>query len=86
MSTVLLHSFNAGALLTAEIQISPKLLEDILEAIASAPFPINPELDHSTSGLSRVRFPLYESQLESLRDILAAAGFAPGLVEINSDH
>ena len=84
MTTALLHSANSGELLAAEIQISPKLLEEILEALASAPFPINPELDHSSGTLSRVRFPLYESQLETLRGILAASGFGPSLLEVHS--
>lgn len=81
MSLALLHSVSSGELLAAEIQVSPKLLEEILEALASAPFPINPELDHPLGGMSRVRFPLYESQLEILRDILAASGFGASLLK-----
>lgn len=84
MSTALLHSIEAGELLAALIEISPKLLEEILEALAEAPFPINPELDHSTGGISRVRFPLYESQREDLNQTLIANGFSPELVQFRS--
>jgi hypothetical protein len=84
MTTALLHSANSGELLAAEILISPKHLEEILEALASAPFPINPELDHASGPLSRVRFPLYESQLAALNEILVAAGFSPSLLATHS--
>jgi hypothetical protein len=84
MTTALLHSVNSGELLAAEIQIPSRLLEEILEVLASAPFPINPELEHSTSPLSIVRFPLYEAELEGLRDILATHGFAPSLLKVSS--
>jgi len=80
MSTALLHSVSAGELLAAEIQISPKLLEEVLEVLAAAPFPINPELDHPVGASSRVRFPIYESQLETMRELLVLAGLPAGLV------
>ncbi len=84
MSTALLHSAQSGELLFAEIRISSKHLEDILEALASAPFPINPELDHSLGAASAVRFPVYESQLPALRQTLADSGFSPNLLQIDS--
>ena len=46
--------------------------------------PINPELDHTAAALTRVRFPIYDSQLESLREILINAGFAQSLLEVVS--
>ena len=79
-----------GELLAAEILSPPRLLEDILEALASALFPIDPEIYHSPSGgRTVVRFPLFESQLPALRQILLAAGFSPDLLsvrEISSDE
>ena len=84
MNAIALLSPTSGELLSAEIQVSPRHLEDILEALASAPFPINPELDHTAAALTRVRFPIYDSQLESLREILINAGFAQSLLEVVS--
>ena len=84
MTSTVLLSPTSGELLAAEIRVSPKHLEEILELLASAPFPINPELDHTAPALTQVRFPIYDSQLESLRDILATAGFAQGLLEVHS--
>lgn len=83
MSSIVFLSPACGEVLAAEIHISPKHLEDLLEALASAAFPINPELDHASSPLSRVRFPVYGTQLKSLREILATAGFAPSLLEVH---
>lgn len=85
MSLALLHSASAGELLAAEILISPRLLEEILEALASAPFPINPEIEHATAaGTSKICFPLYDSQLCMLQDILVSSGFAASLLEVHS--
>jgi hypothetical protein len=84
MTNTLLLSPTSGELFAAEIRISPKHLEEILEVLASAPFPINPELDHTASALTQVRFPIYDSQIESLREILATAGFPQSLLEIHS--
>ena len=93
MSLALLHSASAGELLAAEIRISPRLLEDLLEVLASAPFPINPELEHASATLhsatlhaatSKIHFPLYDSQLNTLRDILVSSGFAASLLEVHS--
>jgi hypothetical protein len=84
MTNTLLVSPTSGELLAAEIRVSPKYLEDILEALASAPFPINPELDHTASSTTQVRFPIYDSQLDSLREILTTAGFPQSLLEIHS--
>lgn len=77
MNTAVLHSVNAGELLAASLEVSPKLLEEVLEVLASAPFPINPDLDHSHTGKSRISFPLYEAQVSELRELLARAGFSP---------
>jgi hypothetical protein len=84
MSIAVLHSLDSGELLAAEIKVPSRLLEDMLEALASAPFPINPELDHSPGSQTLVRFPLYDSQLPALREALAAAGFSPDLLHLQS--
>lgn len=79
-----------GEMLAAEILSPPRLLEDILESLASALFPIDPEIYHSPSGgRTVIRFSLFESQLPALREILLTAGFSPDLLsarEISSEE
>ncbi len=71
--------------LAAEIRTSPRLLEDLLEALASAPFPINPDIRHAPSGGSTtVSFMLDQSGLPALREVLFVAGFSPDLLSLRS--
>lgn len=85
MLLALLNSASAGELLAAEICITSRLLEELLEALASAPFPLNPELENAIpSGISKIHFPIYESQLSTLRDILVSAGFSASLLQVHS--
>ena len=59
-----------GDLLAVRITVEAFLLEDILEALASAPFPINPEIrHHAAMETSRgqqpavhIEFPVWRSQ------------------------
>jgi hypothetical protein len=83
--TPLLKSAEAGELLSVRIRITPRLLEELLEALAAAPFPINPELEHGRGGEpTEVQFPLYEHQVDELRDVLAASGFSGSHLEVKS--
>lgn len=67
-----------GELLCIQYPVEPRLLEETLEALAHAPFPINPELRHPTPGGSSwrtvIEFPAYADQLEALRRTLRAFG------------
>ena len=89
MSLALHNSASTDELLAAEICVSPRLLEEILEVLASAPFPINPALENaadsgtSKSDTSKICFPLYNSQLGTLQDILVSFGFAASLVVVH---
>ena len=57
-----------GELVSVRIRIEPRLLEDTLEALAEAPFPINPEIFHGWPTV--VEFPAYRSRLAELRRLL----------------
>lgn len=62
MSSVL-TSREEGELLMVRIEVDSRHLEDVLESLASLPFPVNPDLRHI--GLrSIVEFPAYEKWLE----------------------
>jgi hypothetical protein len=69
MSTVL-ASREEGELLLVRLCVDSRQLEDVLEALAALPFPVNPDLRHL--GLqSVVEFPAYEHRLESVNAALA---------------
>lgn len=60
----------------AILETSPSLLEDLLEALAKADFPIDPDLRYDRlRGVSYVSFPIAESQKADLEDLLLASGF-----------
>jgi hypothetical protein len=66
-----------GELISLSVATDPKLLEDLLEALASLDFPVNPQLYHRATEV-RVEFPAYSSQVEGVRNVLASQGFDSG--------
>jgi hypothetical protein len=69
MSTVL-ASPKEGELLLVRLSVESRQLEDVLEALADLPFPVNPDLRHT--GLnSVVEFPAFENRLDSVNAALA---------------
>jgi hypothetical protein len=76
-----LFSPEHGELLVVRYAVEPRLLEEALEALAHAPFPINPELRHpagngetAASWRTVIEFPAYAGQLDALRRTLQAYG------------
>ncbi len=63
-----------GELISLSIATEPKLLEDLLEALAVLDFPVNPQLYHRPTEV-RVEFPAYSNQVEQVRDALVRQGF-----------
>jgi hypothetical protein len=63
-----------GELISLSIATDPKLLEDLLESLASLDFPINPQLYHRPAEVL-VEFPAYSSQVEQVRAALVDQGF-----------
>ena len=67
-----------GELLYVQYPVEPRLLEETLEALAHAPFPINPQLRHPTPGEGSwrtvIEFPAYAGQMESLARTLRNYG------------
>jgi len=70
-----------GELVSVRIPIEPKLLEELLDTLSQAPFPINPEIFHGWP--TTVEFPAYRSRLSELRGILKANGFPTESVEVS---
>jgi hypothetical protein len=63
-----------GELMSLSIATEPRLLEDLLETLASLDFPVNPQLYHGQADV-RIEFPAYSLQIEKVRDTLAREGF-----------
>ena len=76
-----------GELFSIRVSVEPKALEDLLEALATLPFPVNPQLYHGNPTV--VEFPAYAPHLGAISGYLARAGFQdmvarPTLVSITA--
>ncbi|MFN3326348.1 MAG: hypothetical protein ACK5AZ_22860 [Bryobacteraceae bacterium] len=73
-----------GELVLVRVSVEPRLLEDLLEALAEVPFPINPQIYHQNVPLTLVEFPAYSDRLDELRKTLRFHGFDPDSVTVRS--
>jgi hypothetical protein len=71
-----------GELISLSITTDPKLLEDLLDALASLDFPVNPQLYHRPTHVA-VEFPAYSSQVDLVRDTLARQGFGGNALQVS---
>jgi len=84
-----------GALVSVSIDVDPRDLEELLEALARVEFPINPQIYHNaemvyvysngeeeTAAVTLVEFPAYAGRLEEVRYALSADGFDPASVYV----
>ncbi len=71
-----------GELVSLTVTTEPKHLEDLLEALASLDFPVNPQLYHRPAEVL-VEFPAYSSQVEQVRDALLLQGLAGGGIQVS---
>ena len=70
-----------GELVSLRISVEPRLLEDLLEALARLDFPVNPELYHLPAKV-KVEFPAYSDRIDEVREALRSHGFAPSSLEV----
>jgi hypothetical protein len=70
-----------GELISLTIATEPKLLEDLLEALAGLDFPVNPQLYHRPTEVL-VEFPAYSLQVGQVREALEREGFSGAGVQI----
>lgn len=76
-----------GDLLSVRVTVEAFLLEDLLDTLCEAPFPINPAITHHAelfhNGHSvpavHVDFPVWHSWVPELRTLLARRGLDAGL-------
>jgi len=71
-----------GELISLSVATEPKHLEDLLEALASLDFPVNPQLYHRPAEVL-VEFPAYSSQVEQVREALLRQGLAAGGIQVS---
>jgi hypothetical protein len=82
-------SGSEGSLASVSIEVEPRHLELLLEALAGLSFPVNPEIYHDAAmvylfpdgreeakSITLIEFPAYENQLTEVRSALEAHGFA----------
>ncbi len=72
-----------GELISLSVRTEAKLLEQLLETLASLDFPINPQLYHRPAHVL-VEFPAYTSQVVKVQEALACNGFDAGCVGLCS--
>jgi hypothetical protein len=70
-----------GRLLTVRVKVEANLLEELLEALAELPYPINPQIFHERHW-STVEFPCYEGWLSAVRTGLTRAQLSANVVEV----
>jgi hypothetical protein len=62
-----------GELVFVRVRVDSRLLEDLLDALAQADFPINPEIRHGYPD-TFVEFPAYDQQVPEIRSLIQRAG------------
>jgi hypothetical protein len=70
-----------GDLVSVRILTSPRRLEDVLDALTTIDFPVNPQIYHRASRVV-VEFPAYTCQIDCLRRIVSAKGFEAEAIRI----
>jgi len=71
-----------GDLVSLSYSVEPRLLEDLLEALALLDFPVNPQLSHRQGSVT-VEFPAYSNRVDEVRDGLRASGFDAGSLQVS---
>ena len=90
-------SGSEGELISVRISVEPRLLEELLEALAEIQFPINPQIYHKAATVyvyadghrveeltTMVEFPAFRGRLGEVQDNLRRHGFDPGSLHVKS--
>src|SRR5690349_9373254 len=92
-----LLSGSEGTLISVSINVDPRHLESLLEALAQVPFPINPQIYHDALIVCRyadgheesetttlVEFPAYAGKMEQVQHAVEAYGFDPAAILVTT--
>jgi hypothetical protein len=77
-----LLSGREGELVQVRVTTDPRLLEDVLECLATLTFPINPQIYHGRPTI--IEFPAYQLHLSEVRDALRTFGFDRSSLRVSS--
>lgn len=77
-----LLSESEGELVEVRLSADPRLLEDLLECLASVSFPVNPQICHGRP--TEVIFPSYYRHLPEVRTALQTFGFDPSTLRVSN--
>ena len=69
-----------GELVLIRIRVEARLLEDLLEALAEVPFPLNPQIYHYPETV--VEFPAYSSRVTEIVTAITKRGFDAGQMQV----
>ena len=69
-----------GELVLIRIRVEARLLEDLLEALAEVPFPLNPQIYHHPETV--VEFPAYSSRVSEIVTVITRQGFDAGQMQV----
>ena len=69
-----------GELVLIRIRVEARLLEDLLEALAEMPFPLNPQIYHHPETV--VEFPAYSSRVSEIVTVITRQGFDAGQMQV----
>ena len=69
-----------GDLVLIRIATEARHLEEVLEAVADLPFPVNPEIQHHGAG-STVEFPAYSNRVDEVREALRVKGLTATITQ-----
>jgi hypothetical protein len=92
-----LLSGSKGALVSVSINVDPRHLESLLEALAQVGFPVNPQIYHDalmvyryaderevTEAVTLVEFPAYAGQIGEAQRALEAYRFDPSTIQVTT--
>jgi len=71
-----------GELISLQVSVKPRELEDLLECLASLSFPVNPEIHHGVP--TTVSFPAWATRLREVSEALKASGFDPRALQVRT--
>jgi hypothetical protein len=69
-------------LVSLRVSVEPKLLEDLLEALARLDFPVNPQVYHRPAQVTVV-FAASSTRVDDVRDALSNHGFSAPSLEVS---
>jgi hypothetical protein len=88
---------NEGELVSVSVAVEPRKLEDLIEALATLDFPVNPEIYHDAAivyvdgdGKERiepstvVEFPAYAERLPKISSVLETCGFGRNAISVSA--